>query len=251
MRRAAEEWAVFLLALQFLTRLPVRVDWSEARMARSPSWYPAVGIVIGAIAAAIYALAALALPASVAAVLAIAGAVLLTGALHEDGFADLCDGLGGGNTVERALEIMRDSRTGAYGAIGLVLLIALKLTTLAAMSPSVAPVALIGAHGISRLSLTQTIATGTYLRESGAGRAVAGTPIGLVLPWITAALSILPLAVLAGPLTALGAAAGAAAGHVLVRRLCERRLGGYTGDCLGGGQQTAETGAYLGVLAVL
>ena len=118
----------YLVAQQFLTRLPTPgwVDYEPGGLARSARYFPLVGLVVGALSALIWLIFAPILPASLAAGLAIAVMILATGALHEDGFADCCDGLGGGANQERALEIMRDSRIGAYGAIGLVMVIGLR-----------------------------------------------------------------------------------------------------------------------------
>ena len=112
------EIPAFKLALQFLTRLPVTAAFSDAAMRQSPRWYPAVGLVVGAVAGLVFVLGNLLLTAQLAVFLAVAAAVIVTGALHEDGFADACDGLGGVRPKERVLEIMRDSRIGAYGDIG-------------------------------------------------------------------------------------------------------------------------------------
>ncbi|MEM0944986.1 MAG: adenosylcobinamide-GDP ribazoletransferase, partial [Pseudomonadota bacterium] len=109
-------------AVQFLTRLPVPAPgWEEDRLARAMRWFGAVGLLVGALTGALWWAASVALPAPVAAGLAIAGGIWLTGALHEDGAADTADALGGHASRERALEIMRDSRIGTYGAAALIL----------------------------------------------------------------------------------------------------------------------------------
>jgi adenosylcobinamide-GDP ribazoletransferase len=127
------EIPAFKLALQFLTRLPVTAAFSDAAMRQSPRWYPAVGLVVGAVAGLVFVLGNLLLTAQLAVFLAVAAAVIVTGALHEDGFADACDGLGGVRPKERVLEIMRDSRIGAYGVIGLIFMIGTKGLALSAM----------------------------------------------------------------------------------------------------------------------
>ncbi len=114
----------FKVALQFLTRLPVRVPepWPEGALARSVPMFPLIGLLIGVAGALAFTIASwLGLPPALAAVLAVAVQVLSTGGLHEDGLADLADGFGGGRTREEKLEIMRDSHLGSFGAIALIL----------------------------------------------------------------------------------------------------------------------------------
>lgn len=251
MRRLAEEWAVFRLAVQFLTRLPVGRDpgWSPERMEATPRWYPAVGAIVGALSAAVFWAASAVLPGGLAVLLALAAGMLVTGAFHEDGFADCCDGLGGAVDRARALEIMKDSRLGTYGAVGLGLLLAVKAAALAGLPQAAVPAALVAGHAAGRGSAVLVIATSAYLRDHGTGKPVATGAGGLPLVAATTALALLPLAVVL-PVEAVAAGAfGLLAGHVAMRRVFERRLGGYTGDCLGAVVQTSETGLYLGLLA--
>ena len=254
MIRARDELAVFLLAMQFLTRLPIRSQnpCTEARLGAATRYYPLVGAIIGAFAGGVFWLAHLAFPTSLAIVLAIAASLLATGALHEDGFADACDGLGGGVTRERALEIMRDSRLGTYGAAGLGLLLAAKVLALAATPTEVVPWLFIAAHATSRASAVLAIATGTYARDAGIARPVADAvaPGSLALALATAAAAVGLMLVTAAPVVIVAGLAGLAVGHVAMRSVYERKLGGYTGDCLGAVQQTSELGMYLGVAAV-
>ena len=254
MIRARDELAVFLLAVQFITRLPIRSRnlFTEARLAAATRYYPLVGAMIGAFAGGVFWLAHLVFPTSLAIVLAIAASLLATGALHEDGFADACDGLGGGVTRERALEIMRDSRLGTYGAAGLGLLLAAKVLALAATPPEVVPWLFVAAHAASRASAVLAIATGTYARDAGIARPVADAvaPGSLALALVTAAAAVGLMLVTAAPVVLVAGLAGLAVGHVAMRSVYERKLGGYTGDCLGAVQQTSELGMYLGVAAV-
>jgi adenosylcobinamide-GDP ribazoletransferase len=195
------------------------------------------------------------LPAPVAAVLSTAASIYITGAFHEDGFADACDGLGGGLTRERALEIMKDSRVGAYGAIGIVCMLAAKLSVLAALPPHQTVAALLLAHPLSRLAATSLIWKLEYVRGEGKAKPLAqrmtsaefaiaalgaGLPAGLLLAggWST-------------PVAILAAVAGALAATLWLGRLFVRRLGGYTGDCLGAVQQLAEVLIYVAILATL
>lgn len=244
----------FFLALQFLTRLPVPgdLDYSAKAMRQSPGWYPAVGLVVGSAAAAVFWLAALVLPQAVAVLLAVGAGLMLTGALHEDGFADLCDGLGGGRGDRvRTLEIMRDSRIGAFGAMGLFMVLALRLSCLALLPVGLAGVALILGAVLSRGSMVRAMAGAEYARSQGAGSAVAGDMAPEVLQ--RALLTAIGAAALALPFVGLWplicGLAGLALAHLALRRLYEPRLGGYTGDCLGAVQVTSEIGFLLGLLA--
>ena len=253
MTRAREEFAVFLLAVQLLTRWPVHSPavFTEARLAASTRYYPLVGALIGAFAGGVFWLAHLVFPVSLALVLSTAASLLATGAFHEDGFADACDGLGGGATRAHALEIMRDSRIGTYGAAGLGLMLAAKVLALAATPPAVVPWLLIAAHAASRSSAVLVIATSACVRDTGIAKPVAGAirPGSLALALATGAAALCVLFTVAAPAVVLAGFAGLAAGHLAMRAAYERKLGGYTGDCLGGVQQMSELGMYLGVVA--
>jgi adenosylcobinamide-GDP ribazoletransferase len=254
MSRLADERAAALLALGFLTRLPLPADAGHTpeREAASPRWYPAVGLLVGAISGGAFWLAALVLPPTLAALAATAVGLVLTGCLHEDGLADACDGLGGGATPERALAIMRDSRLGTYGAIGLGLVLGAKVLALAALPAAAVPALLVAGHAASRASMVVVMATSRYVRPQGLGSATAGGlparttafAVAIGLLGVALAAPFLPAPAVAGSLLGLGA------GHA-ARLAFERRLGGYTGDCLGLVQQTSELGLYLGALACL
>lgn len=243
-----------LLAAGFLTRLPLPAPAASApgEMAAALRYFPAVGLAIGAVAAAVLLLAAIRLAAVPAVLVSTAAVAVLTGALHEDGLADTLDSLGGA-TRERALAIMRDSTIGTYGALGLGLVVATKVAVLAAMAPAAAAAVLVAGHATSRLSLVLVIATSRYVRPGGTG---SFTAAGVASPdlAVAGATGLLCLAALAaglGGFAALGGAAGMVLGHALARALFERRLGGYTGDCLGATQQLSELGLLLGVAACL
>jgi adenosylcobinamide-GDP ribazoletransferase len=201
---------LFFIALQFFTRLPIPawVGFEASWLQHASRYFPLVGCVVAAVAAAVYFAAALVLPAPVAAVLSTAASIYLTGAFHEDGFADACDGLGGGMTRERALEIMKDSRVGAYGAIGIVCMLAAKLSALAMLPPRVAVGALFLAHPLSRLAAASLIWKLDYVRDEGKAKplaqqmtaaefAIAALTALLPAPALLAAGWISPAAVLA------------------------------------------------------
>lgn len=230
----------YLVAQQFLTRLPTPdwIDYEPGGLARSARYFPLVGLVIGALSALVWLIFAPVLPAPLAAGLAIAVLILSTGALHEDGFADCCDGLGGGASREKALEIMRDSRIGAYGTIGLIVVIGLRWAGLAAFDVTDGALALVLSPVLARSAMVVLLTFGVYARSEGAARDVKD---GVTKPELAIALAIsavvaLAIAGLAG-LLALVAVLIAAA---LWLAWLTHRLGGYTGDGLGAVEQIAQ-----------
>jgi len=246
---------LFFIALQFFTRLPIPrwVGFEAAWLHHASRYFPLVGLVVAGIAAGAYAAAALVLPPAVAVLLSTAAGIYATGAFHEDGFADMCDGFGGGHTRERVLEIMKDSRIGAYGAIGILLLLATKVATLASFGYAGALAALFVAHPVSRLMAASLIWRMEYARAEGKAKPLAqemsdgefaialltaAAPVAVVL-----AMGWLPVAALACGL------AGMVLASLWLARKCALRLGGYTGDCLGAVQQLGETVFYICVLA--
>lgn len=252
-----QQLEAFFGAVRFFTRLPVPawVGHSADGLNHSARYFPAVGLLVGLGAALGFQLAALWLPKTLAVLVSMALTIRLTGAFHEDGLADTCDGFGGGWTPEQTLEIMKDSRLGTYGAIGLVLMLVGKFITLLELPVLWLPAVLIAGHAVSRACATVLLAVLDYVRLdlsskskplatrlSGGGLAVG---IGFAL------LALLPL--LALEVAAVGAAvrgllfAGLATWWCA--RLFRRRLGGYTGDCLGAAQQVSELAFYLGLLA--
>ncbi len=249
------EGAVFLLAVQFLTRLPIGSAqlYTQKRMAASVRYYPLVGGLVGAFSALVFYLATFLFPAPIAVLFAIAAGLLVTGAFHEDGLADTFDGIGGGVTRDRALEIMKDSRLGTYGTLALVLALALKFAALVALPLVLIPIALISAHGLSRLSSILVIATSRYVREEGTGKPVAGgiSPAGLIIGGVTGLVIVAYWFVSYSPVALLWAGGGLLLGHCLMRLFFEPKLGGYTGDTLGAVQQVSEIGFYLGLAAWL
>jgi adenosylcobinamide-GDP ribazoletransferase len=248
---------LFFTALQFFTRLPIPrwVGFEPHWLNQASRYFPLVGWVVAAITAAVYALAACLFPALVAAVLSTAAGIYATGAFHEDGFADMCDGFGGGMTPERVLEIMKDSRIGAYGAIGTICLLLLKCATLAMLPPGTAIAALFTAHPLSRLMATSLIWRLDYARAEGKAKPLAHkmSTTELAIAACTAALPALLLAC-AGWLSwgaLICGVAAAACVSVWLARKCVRRIAGYTGDCLGAVQQVSEVMFYLCALASL
>jgi len=255
----------FLLALQFFTRIPVTgrlarwVGFSPAMLRASAVHFPGVGWVVGGLSAAVFLLLSWALPplpASpwVAAALSTVFSVLLTGAFHEAGRADLADGLGGRLERERALDIMKDSRIGSYGALALVLALLAKVALLALLaqhSPALAGAALFGAHVSARLLPLWLVHTlphvGDTARSKSKPLADALDRAGLAracLWWLPAMAGLAWWQPAAPWWQAL---LGALLGLAWMARLLRRRLQGFTGDGLGATQQVCELGFYLGL----
>lgn len=251
------ELRLFFTALQFFTRVPVPrwVGFAPEWLNHCTRYYPLVGLLAGAVAGLVYAAASQWWPPAVAVLLSTAATVYLTGAFHEDGFADVCDGFGGGQSRERVFEIMKDSRIGAYGTVGILLLLAVKCASLASLPGTMAVAgALAAGHTVSRLCSAALIWRLDYAKEEGKAKPLghrmsggefavaAGTGIAVLSG--AGAAGWLPWSAL------LGGAVLAAAATCWLAHLFLRRVGGYTGDCLGAAQQLSEACFYLGVLAL-
>ena len=254
------ELRLFLVALQFLTRVPVPtwVGWQDEWLHASARHFAGVGLLLGSLAALVLWLAAHVWPAPVAVLMSMAFTIWITGAFHEDGLADTCDGLGGAVTRERALLIMKDSRLGTYGAVGLLLVLALKASALHALATrdwAATLVVLPLAHTWSR---TATVVLLRWLPYGGDAEHAKAKPmaqqvdgLGLLVALVWAGLAA-GVAALYMPAMALAAAAVSCVIVTLwMAHWLQRRLGGYTGDALGATQQLCELAAYLAVLAVL
>lgn len=228
--------------LGFFTRLPVSHlgPMEDGGLARALWAAPVAGIVVGLIGALVYWIAwKLNLPALPAAMLALAATVAVTGALHEDGLADVADGFGGGKTVERKLEIMRDSRIGTYGVCALILSFMLRAGALAAIAdPKLVAFALVAAHAASRALLPAFMTAVPPARTDGLS-ASAGSPPNESIG-IAAAIGVIMLALMLGIGSGLIALVFVLLGFVSLWWLCERQINGQTGDVLGALQQTGE-----------
>lgn len=244
-----QELRALRAALVFFTQLPLRLrhvpsadDWR-----RSATYFPLAGWLVGGVTGAVVWAAAMVFPLPVACGLAVAVAVLLTGAMHEDAFADACDGFGGGRTRERTLEIMRDSHIGVFGTVGLILLIGLRWQLIAALPAAHMIGALIAAAALSRAGAISLLASLDYARTEGKARPIVSR---LRAPRVALAmlLGLAPLLLL----PALWSVAIAVV--VLVRFLAaawlRQHLGGYTGDCLGAVQQLGELACLLVFIAL-
>ena len=238
--------------LAFCTRLPLTHGnaSSGTGLARAAWTFPLIGALVGLFAAFIYwSAAGLGLVPFVSATLAIVAALLVTGALHEDGLADTVDGFGG-RTRERKLEIMRDSRTGTYGVSALVLSFMLRAGALASLvEPGLVAVALIAAHAGGRATMPVLMLVLPRARQDGLSAEAGKPPLGSVIAAVI--LGMLALALCLGPATALVAALLVMAAVALMAWLSDQQIGGQTGDVLGAVEQVGETLILLVAAAML
>jgi adenosylcobinamide-GDP ribazoletransferase len=271
----------YLLAVQFFTRIPITgrlADWvgySPELLRASAAHFPGIGVLGGAVAAALFALLQAVLPDTafaplVAAVLSTVATVLLTGGFHEDGLADVADGLGGSSERERALEIMKDSRVGAFGAMALVLALLGKVALLALLGSvenvpadgeavllrsSFVCTAIWSAHVVSRFLPLVVIRLLPHVGDTASSKSkpladqISRGSLLVAFIWCFAALALSTLALDAINLIVACSFSGLALLWML--RLFKRRLQGFTGDCLGATQQVCEIAFYFGLAVTI
>lgn len=255
-------WAPPLLALQFLTRIPVplldRLDGAQvqAGLVRAVGWFPLVGTLIGMVTAGAVLGLAQFLPLAVAVILALMMEARLTGAFHEDAVADFCDAFGGGYTAEDVRRIMKDSRIGSYGALGLGLSVTLRAALLMSLpvadDPLRAGAAIVASACIARALVVAAMAlippapAGTGLAKD-IGSAVSARTV--VMGTVTAFPALAALALLDGRALLATLLAGGVF-LIWLRGLLLRRIGGSTGDCLGFGAYTGQLILLLTVVAL-
>lgn len=258
----------YLLSLQFFTRVPVTgrlaqwVGYSPEMLRASAAHFPGVGWLVGAVVALVSALVLQGLPGGtfaplVAAVLGTVLSVLMTGAFHEDGLADVADGLGGSLNRERALEIMKDSRVGAFGAIAITLALLLKVALLAQLGSLGWRVLCVGvflAHVVSRTWPLVLIRLLPHVGDLAGSKSkpladqISLPALAIAFLWCFMALALVGYAQPAINCIAIVAAlAASTCAFLLMWRWFARRLGGFTGDCLGATQQVVELAFYLGM----
>jgi adenosylcobinamide-GDP ribazoletransferase len=256
MKMIRYEVRVFFTALMFFTRIPCPpwVDHSAEYLNKASRYFSLVGIIVGVIAAGVHAFAVQLLPIPVAVLLSLVASVLVTGAFHEDGFADVCDGFGGGWDKERILAIMKDSRVGAFGVLGLVLLLLTRFAVLcelaACMPLSRFMIAVVATHAISRATSASIIFTHAYVQEDAVSKSkplaqrmrsgelllLLGIGIAplIALKELRAFIVLLPLLIT----------------RWCMARWCVKWIGGYTGDVLGAVQQVSDVVCLITILAL-
>lgn len=255
---------IFFNALAFLTRIqvPSWVAFNQSNLQASARYFPLIGFIIGGLSAAVFYLSAMGVGNHIAVLLSMVFSIYLTGAFHEDGWADCCDAFGGGYDKAQILSIMKDSRLGTYGVIGLILLLAIKyqsLAQLAQLDVRYVVIAYILAHTLSRFWAVSIMYAHTYVQDIDKSKS---KPLAnrmhlkdMLLSILIAILAIGSIAILFKthiPNTLLWPT-----GLALFTSLCaklylahyyRRQIGGYTGDCLGAIQQLSETVIYLAMV---
>ncbi len=271
----------YLLAVQFFTRIPITgrlagwVGYSPELLRASAAHFPGVGVLVGAVAAAVYELLQTLLPDTtftplVAAVFSTIATVLLTGGFHEDGLADVADGLGGSYDRERALDIMKDSRIGAFGAMALVLALLCKVGLVAVLgSVEGIPVAweespfngwyvcvaLWTGHIVSRglplvvIRLLPHVGDTATSKSKPLAKQISSGGLLIAFSWCFMSLALASLALNA--INLIVACSFSVLALLALLRLFKRRLQGFTGDCLGTTQQVCEIAFYLGLAVSL
>lgn len=254
----------YLLAVQFFTRIPVTgrlagwVGYSPEMLRASAAHFPGVGWLVAAVACGVYALVFTALAGGpgatlVAAVFGTAATAWLTGGLHEDGLADVADGLGGSLDRSRALEIMKDSHIGAFGTLALVLALLAKVALLALLGAhgvGVAMAALAGGHVLSRFWPLLLVRVLPHIGDAAQSKSkplagqISVAALGAAFLWC-----FMPLASIGwaqGALFPIASGVASTLTFLALWRLFKQRLQGFTGDCLGATQQLCEIAFYLG-----
>ncbi len=239
---------LFWLALSFYTRLPCPPNLDYSQLPQAARYLPVIGWLVGGISAASFYLASLLWTPTVAVLIALGVGIFVTGAFHEDGLADVCDGFGGGWQKAQILEIMKDSRVGTYGALSLLFMVLLKINVLVSFPIGSTPIILLAGHSVSRLTPLWLMSRYSYAREhdskmqqaiyqpSGFELLFAAVCAGLPLLFLPGVCDWAILPVIAAPL--------------FLGDYFYRHIGGYTGDCLGATQQISETVFYLSVSAL-
>jgi adenosylcobinamide-GDP ribazoletransferase len=270
-----EQWHLMLLAISFFTRIPVKlkVDVTASMLNQASRYFALVGVLIGSCSAVAFYLSATLLPVEIALLISMFCSVLLTGAFHEDGWADVWDGFGGGWTVENKLNIMKDSRLGTYGAAALFFILMIKYQALLALingsinnstvnngsinseflstdALSILAILLLG-HCLSRVLATSLIADMPYVSEDATSKV---KPLAQELS-SNSYLTLLATGAVIIVFTLSFSIAWKLVAILLITRWCLKRwftsqLGGYTGDCLGAAQQLSEVVIYLSLLSL-
>ncbi|MES2811404.1 MAG: adenosylcobinamide-GDP ribazoletransferase [Bacteroidota bacterium] len=259
-----KELHIFFTALMFYTRIPCpkNIDHNPKYLNKASRYFPLIGWVVGTVAFGAYCFFDYLIGPEIAVLLSMIASILVTGAFHEDGFADVCDGFGGGWTKEKILLIMKDSAIGAYGAIGVVLLLLvklmsvnmlLKITEVQALNLYIVYLLLfVSAHSISRLAAVSIVFTHEYSREDATSKS---KPIAQNYTWreVLGAFffGLMPLLILSYfQWQLILVLVPVFATRFFLARYFQKWIDGYTGDCLGATQQVCEVIFYLSAIAI-
>lgn len=247
MNRIKEEFNALRLIFLFYSRIPVgRVEYSDRAMSRAFRYFPSVGAVVGGLSAVSYWIFASYFTIEIGVVAAIAVALMLTGGMHEDGFSDFCDAFGGYRSREDTLRIMKDSATGVYGVLGIVVLLLAKYSLLKALPMTVAPWVIVVTAVVARYAPIVVMRSMSYARKEG--EQSKSTHLRETMSWWT--VSIASAFVIASLLLlswrfALGAIVLVSVVIGWIAYVSKKRIGGYTGDVLGALEQLCEIALLL------
>jgi len=251
-----KEITYFLTALMFFTRIPCPkwLEYSDRNMQKSRKYFPFIGWIVGGVSVLMYWGACYLFSPAISIILSMIASVLTTGAFHEDGFTDVCDGFGGGWGKEKILTIMKDSRIGAYGGIGIILLLGLKFAVLYELNQNnqwLMIFTLFNAHITSRFIASTMVQTHKYVQDidQSKSKPLASQKLSWSEMIYSSLFMLVPLAIfqnvwilLVLPTTYLS--------KMYLGYYFKKHIGGYTGDCLGATQQVSEIVFYLTVLGL-
>lgn len=244
----------FLTAVLFFTRIPCPkwVDHSPEMLNKSSRYFSLVGTLIGAISAIIYYGASFIFSSIISIILSLIASIWATGAFHEDGFADVCDGFGGGWTKEKILTIMKDSRLGTFGVVGLISILSLKIVSLNELNGNLKniPLIIITGHTISRFIATVLLYTHKYVRDIDSAKVKPTTQkMSTKSLVISGFFGIIPL-VFFNDLKVFGVLIPLLLTYLYMGSFFKKWIGGQTGDCAGALQQVSEVVFYLSLLVL-
>ena len=263
-----KEWKIFLTAVMFMTRIrvPASIDHRPEYLQKSPRYFPLIGWIVGGLSVLTFLAFNKFFSENIALLASIIAGILTTGAFHEDGFADVCDGFGGGWTKEKILLIMKDSRLGTFGVIGLVSMLAAKFMLLKDL-PKFTPVSLadaghpllnyrifigivLTAHSLSRLMGVSMLQQYNYVTPDDSSKSKPVTTERLPLPslLVAAFFGLAPMVLL--PLPFLFALIPVVIARFWLGAYFHKWIGGYTGDCLGSIQQVTEIVFYASCIII-
>ncbi len=247
-----KEIQIFLTAIVFFTRIPCSkwIRYDSSYLHKSAKYFPLVGIIVGSIGALVFLGANYIFSTDISLLLSMFATIYTTGAFHEDGFADMCDGFGGGWTKESILRIMKDSRLGTYGTIGILLVLAIKFAALREIEVFYIPWVLIAGHSLSRFITTTLIYTHVYVRDTEDTKAKPATKsISLTMLIISCIFGVAPLFIFGNHWIFISIVPMYMSKMFLAHKF-KKWIGGQTGDCAGAVQQLSEVIFYLTVVGL-
>ncbi|MFC5045971.1 adenosylcobinamide-GDP ribazoletransferase [Aquimarina hainanensis] len=247
-----KEIHIFLTAIMFFTRIPCPswVHHQKEYQKKSIRYFSLIGGIIGGLSAAVFYASSFVFSKEISIILAMITSIYSTGAFHEDGFADVCDGLGGGWNKKKILEIMKDSRIGTYGSIGIVSILALKFYALHAIDIAYIPLVLVSGHMLSRFIATTLMYTLPYAREEESSKVkTTATDISISSLLINGFIGIFPLFLFQNLWLFISILTMYISKMYLAKKF-KKWIGGQTGDCAGAVQQVSEVIYYLTIISI-